>query len=105
MSLSEQAAQGTLSTTALLELLLKLGFVVALVYLSAWAWRRWGGKPSALPWVPPQTETPVRVVQVQRLTPQHAVHVLDVDGRRLLVGTGPQGTELLCQWPREVGDV
>ncbi len=31
------------------------------------------------------------------LTPQHAVHVVDLDGRRILLGTGPAGApSLLC---------
>lgn len=104
MSLSEQALQGTLSTTALLELLLKLGVVVGLIYLSAWAWRRWGGKSPALAWNSPLAQTPLRVVQVQRLTAQHTVHLLELEGRRLLVATSPQGTQLLSEWPSSSGD-
>jgi hypothetical protein len=37
-----------------------------------------------------------------RLTPQHAVHTVEVEGRVLLVGTGPSGPpSLLDSWPAE----
>jgi flagellar biogenesis protein FliO len=41
---------------------------------------------------------------VQRLTAQHTVHLLELEGRRLLVATSPQGTQLLSEWPSSSGD-
>lgn len=39
------------------------------------------------------------------LTPAHALHVVEVDGRRLLVGTGPGGPpRLLMELPSRVSD-
>jgi flagellar biogenesis protein FliO len=30
-----------------------------------------------------------------RLTPQHAVHIVEIEGRRLVIGTGPTGAPRL----------
>lgn len=43
---------------------------------------------------------PARPQTVVGLTPAHALHVVEVDGRRLLVGTGPSGPpQLLLELP------
>jgi flagellar biogenesis protein FliO len=47
---------------------------------------------------------PVRVVGRTALGHTHAVFVLDVAGRRYLVGTGPQSTQLLDILPSAAGD-
>jgi len=39
-----------------------------------------------------------------RLTPQHGVHVLELEGRRLLIGTGPTGPpRLICELGVDAG--
>jgi hypothetical protein len=41
---------------------------------------------------------------VVALTPQHALHVVDIEGRRFLVGTGPTGApRLLSKLDRHAG--
>ena len=43
--------------------------------------------------------------QVVRLTPQHVVHTLEIEGRVLVVGTGPSGPPSLIEsWTKEVHD-
>lgn len=56
--------------------LLTLG-LLALAAVGAWRFmERRAGRPG----------TPVRTI---RLTHQHALHVVELDGRRLVIGTGP----------------
>jgi len=42
-----------------------------------------------------------RASQTIRLSAQHAVHVLEIDGRSLLIGTGPNGPPALLLELRE----
>lgn len=56
--------------------LLPLGLLL-LAGAGAWAWMERRGAAVRLP------------VRTIRLTGQHALHVLHVDGRRIVVGTGP----------------
>lgn len=59
-----------------------------LVLLAAWVWLRRR--------VSQDGEAPVRAI---RLSPEHAVHVLDLDGRTVVVGTAPgQAPALLATW-------
>jgi hypothetical protein len=68
--------------------LVQLGGVL-LVALGAVAWMR--GR---------QRRGPLGGVRSIRLTAQHAVHVVDIEGRRMLVGTGPgQAPRLLTDLP------
>jgi hypothetical protein len=40
------------------------------------------------------------------LTPQHQLHVVELAGRRLIVGTGPAGApRLVCELPASTGVV
>jgi flagellar biogenesis protein FliO len=66
-------------------------FVLALLGSAVWKLR--GG-----PFVRSSGNGP-RLVSVARLalTPQHAVHLLRVDGRELVVTTHPQGCSLLSE--------
>ena len=78
-------------------LLLYTGAVLAVMFiLLSWVGRRVGGRANSA------------VRAVIPVTSQHRLHVVDVDGRRLLVGTGPQGApSLVCElgdepaWTRE----
>lgn len=54
-----------------------------------------GWKPRWLPTLPLSAKAQLSVVQRTALTPQHALHVIDVDGQRLLVATYPNGCRLL----------
>jgi len=77
-------------------LLLYTGAVLAVMFvLLSLVGRRLGNRSSAIRAVIP-------------VTSQHRLHVVEVDGRRLLVGTGPQGApSLVCElgddpaWTRE----
>ena len=64
--------------------LLPLGAaLLAVAGLVRWQRRRRGDAP--------------RTVQTVRLTPQHALHVIDLDGRRLVVGTAPGAAPRLVE--------
>jgi hypothetical protein len=51
-----------------------------------------------LAWTRRRVHGPRTSTRLVRLTPQDAVHVVEIDGRRLLVGTGAGGSpRLLCE--------
>jgi flagellar biogenesis protein FliO len=75
----------------LIRELLGIAVVFALLGFAVWKLRTGGATP---PW---RSSQPSRLETVGRvaLTPQHAVHLLRVDGRELVVATHPQGCSLL----------
>lgn len=69
-------------------------FVFALLGFALWALRRWNH---------PGRQTPSRgrcLQSIERLSlsPQHSLHVVEIDGSRLVVATHPQGCTLLKEW-------
>jgi flagellar biogenesis protein FliO len=69
-------------------------FVFALLGLGLWALRRWNY---------PGRQTSSRgghLLSLERLSlsPQHSLHVVEIDGSRLVVATHPQGCTLLKEW-------
>jgi hypothetical protein len=43
----------------------------------------------------------LRAVERLALGPQHALHLVDCQGRRLLLSVSPAGCRLLAEWPPE----
>lgn len=70
-----------------LQALAGLAAVVGLVVLTRHAVVRLGGAASS---------KSVRLREVVRLSPQHALYVVEVDGRRLLLG---QHVQVVCELP------
>ncbi len=58
------------------------------------SWMRWWRGLAAI-----RPAVPIRVAGRTALGHAHAVFVIEVEGRRLLVGTGPQATTLLRELP------
>lgn len=85
------------SAGMILSTLLKLGLVLGLVYLTVLLLRRFSGK---------QIETPrssrnLRVVDTVRLSQSSTIHVIDVKGKKLLVGCSSGQVNLI----QDLGDV
>lgn len=79
---------------ALARMLPSLAVIVgALLLLRHWARR--GGRTGG---------SPLRVVSRAGMGKGSLVAVVEVDGRRLLVGAGDQGVELLCELDRDAVD-
>jgi flagellar biosynthetic protein FliO len=69
-------------------------FVFALLGAALWALRRWNN---------PGRQTPSRGKSLQSierlsLSPQHSLHLVEIDGGRFMVATHPQGCTLLKEW-------
>lgn len=75
------------------QLLVSLLLVVVLIYAVHYALRRWGTAGLAL-----RQSGPATVVQSVPLSGGHLMHVVQVGGRTVLVGTGPGGVRTLAQW-------
>ena len=76
----------------LIREVLGIAVVFALLGFAVWKFRSGGMTPPWRPGQPSRLETVGRVA----LTPQHAVHLVRVDGRELVVATHPQGCSLLA---------
>jgi flagellar biogenesis protein FliO len=68
--------------------------VFTLLGVGLWALRRWN---------PGTRQTLVRGKSFQSLerlslSPQHSLHLVEIDGSRLVVATHPQGCSLLKEW-------
>lgn len=69
-------------------------FVFVLLGAALWAIRRWNLQGR-------QTPSRGRCIQsLERLSlsPQHSLHLVEIDGSRLVVATHPQGCTLLKEW-------
>jgi flagellar biogenesis protein FliO len=78
--------------------LLSVLLVFALLGLAVWALRR---KSGALPLRigNPGKNRKLEPAERLALTPQHALHLVRVNGRELLVATHPQGCSVLADGP------
>ena len=75
--------------------------VFALLGLALWKLRRRGPPLGALWRKPVAGGRALEAVERLALTPQHAVHLVRVNGRELVVATHPQGCTLLGEHNRE----
>jgi flagellar biosynthetic protein FliO len=69
-------------------------FVFALLGAALWALRRWnqtGGRT-------PARGRCLQTIERLSLSPHHSLHVVEIDGDRLVVATHPQGCTLLKEW-------
>lgn len=69
----------------------KMGLVLALFFLGAYAWRSWRK------FLPNQPERQVTVVETTRLSQRQALHLVRVGEQLLLIGATDQGLSLLTE--------
>jgi flagellar biogenesis protein FliO len=77
-----------------------IGFVFLLLAAAAWALRRKGASaawPIRLPDYRRPSNSPLRLVQRLHLTPQHGLHLVEVEGRRMLLLTWAGGASTVGQ--------
>ena len=78
---------------------------VILVLLSLWGavWflRRKGLAVRSAPLLGRKQAHSIEQVDRMRLTPQHSIHLLRVEGRKLLVAVHPQGVTLLSEGDKD----
>lgn len=107
MNSAEQLAQGQLTFGIVLEVMLKLGFVLLLIYFSFYLLRRAAQQDGQGPlWqrlrglsAGPQAEA-IQTLAIKPLGRQTTLYLVEVDARRLLVAVQPQQpAQLLSEWP------
>lgn len=119
MSSADQLASGVLTPGLILDVLLKLGIVLILVYLSLRLLRRYAQQapilppdhPHALParlnvrlaqlfgQSGPALASPIHTLQVHPLNRQVTLYLIECEGRRLLLSVSNQQAQLLSEWP------
>ena len=89
----------TLSTAGLVfEVILKLGVVLVLIYLSLYFLRRWQvGRPGGLP-------RQVIILETTRLSPRQALHLVRVGSQVMLIGATDNSLALLSEEVELVGE-
>jgi len=106
---AEQLAQGQLSFSLLLELALKLGLVIVLIYFSFYLLKRYSQHTGTLPWAKSLaksgTDQSIQTLCVHPLGHQATLYLLEVDAQRLLVSVSPQQVQVLSQWPSPAQDI
>ncbi|MBF2055169.1 MAG: flagellar biosynthetic protein FliO [Candidatus Sericytochromatia bacterium] len=109
MNSAEQLAQGQLTFGIVLEVMLKLGFVLLLIYFSFYLLRRAARQEGQGPlWqrlrglsALPQADR-IETLAIKPLGRQTTLYLLEVDTRRLLVAVQPQQPlQLLSEWPTD----
>lgn len=72
-------------------------FVLLSLWGAVWYFRRKGFAVRSAPLLGRKQTHPIEQVDRMRLTPQHSIHLLSVEGRKLLVGVHPQGITVLTE--------
>jgi flagellar biogenesis protein FliO len=77
-----------------LRQVLSVLFVFALLGTGLWALRRWNpaGRQALA------RGKSLHALERLSLSPQHSLHLVEIDGNRLMVATHPQGCTLLKEW-------
>jgi flagellar biosynthetic protein FliO len=74
-------------------------FVFALLGAALWALRRWnhpGGQTAS-------RGKSLQSIERLSLSPQHSLHLVEIEGSRFMVATHPQGCTLLKEWKTGAG--
>ena len=104
MTSAEQIASGQFSSSLLIGLGLKLGFVLALIYLSLYLLKRYGlERKLSLPLLRQGqnfSEQTIEVKAVQALNRQSSLYLIEVNHREILLSVTLTGeTQILTEWP------
>jgi flagellar biogenesis protein FliO len=86
-----------------LRQVLSVLLVFSLLGLALWKLRRRGGSAGSLWRRPAEDARALETVERLALTQQHALHLVRVYGREVLVATHPQGCTLLSENGRGAG--
>jgi flagellar biogenesis protein FliO len=76
-------------------------FVLLSLWGAVWYFRRKGFAVRSAPLLGRKQAHPIEQVDRVRLTPQHSIHLLRVEGRKFLVGVHPQGIAVLTEAAKE----
>jgi flagellar biogenesis protein FliO len=82
-----------------LSVILKLGVVLALIYIGLFLLKRWRQEGPAV------AQRRLALLETLRLSPKQAVHLVHADGRVLVVGATDQTISLLTHWPDDAQGV
>lgn len=91
------AADPLSSGTLVLDVFVKLGLVIALIYGALFAWRRWQGGPAAVRGLFAAPQRQLTLLETTRLSPRQALHLVRVGGQTWLIGATDQGIALLAE--------
>ena len=80
-------------------------FVLLSLWGAVWYFRKKGFTVRSAPLLGRKQTHPIQQVDRMRLTPHHSIHLLCVDGRKLLVGVHPQGITVLTETAQDHGIV
>ena len=84
--------------------MISLVLVFSLLAAALWVLRRGGAATfRARWWRRPRRDKTIEPMERLALTPQHALHLVRIDGRVLVVATYPQGCALLTETRQGVG--
>jgi|WetSurMetagenome_2_1015567.scaffolds.fasta_scaffold1027917_2 flagellar biogenesis protein FliO len=78
-----------------LGVMLKLGVVLALIYVGLFLLKKWRLDG------PLVSQRRLELLETLRLSPKQAVHLIHAEGRVLVLGATDQTISLLIQWPDE----
>lgn len=76
-------------------------FVLLSLWGAVWYFRRKGFAVRGAPLLGRKQTHPIEQVDRIRLTPQHSIHLLRVEGHQFLVGVHPHGITVLTEAARE----
>ena len=91
LALGDPTTGGEISYTGLLfNIIVKLAIVVLLIYVTLLAIRRWQvGKSGAI-------RRQMNILETTRLSPHQALHLVQLNQRRILIGATDQSIRLIC---------
>lgn len=105
MTSAEHLANGVLEPSLFLDVLLKLGLVLFLVYFSLRLLRQYSHQlPSLSVFKDLQTQSqtqPVQILQVKPLNRQVTLYLVRCNQRQLLISVNGQHSQLLGDWPEQ----
>ena len=78
-------------------------FVLLLLWGAVLFLRRKGIAAFSIPLVPRKQAPSIQQLDRMRLTPQHSIHLLEIEGRRLLLAVHNQGITILEQSSNKPG--
>lgn len=108
MTSAEQIANGQFSSSLLIGLSLKLGLVLALIYLSLYLLKRFGlEKKLSLPLLRQgqSFDQSIKIKAIQALNRQNSLYLIEVNDRQMLLSVSLSGEpKLLSEWPSQTYD-
>lgn len=108
MTSAEQLASGILTPALVLEVFLKLGIVLILVYLSLRLLRQYSQQNPAANWLQAfksvDTVKSLRTLQVHPLNRQVTLYLIECEGRKILLSANGQQVTALSEWTEQAAE-